>query len=166
MEELPATGGGAFSGKDFTKVDRSAAYATRWIAKNIVAAELAERCEVQVAYAIGVSQPVSVRVDTFGTSADGYDDESLATLVKELDSWEDANGNQHLPLTPDWVIGRLKLACPTGYPLDSQGISTNPDGWTYRMTAAHGHFGRDIFPWEALNLASELNRAETASCPA
>jgi S-adenosylmethionine synthetase len=159
-------GGGAFSGKDFTKVDRSAAYATRWIAKNIVAAGLAERCEVQVAYAIGVAQPVSVRVDTFGTSAEGYSDACLATMIQGLNHWTDEQGHQHLPLTPDWIIGRLGLDCPTGYPVDSQGLASNPDGWTYRMTAAHGHFGRDIFPWEALNLASELTKAETASCSA
>jgi len=154
-------GGGAFSGKDCTKVDRSAAYATRWIAKNIVAAGLAERCEVQVAYAIGVSDPVSVRVDTFGTAAEGLSDNCIASCIRGLKPWSD-NGQKHAPLTPDWIIGRLQLKNPTGFPLDEDGRPSNPNGWTYQMTAAHGHFGRDCFPWEKLDLVAEIESQMTA----
>ncbi|MCX8229724.1 MAG: methionine adenosyltransferase [Planctomycetota bacterium] len=149
-------GGGAFSGKDFTKVDRSAAYATRWIAKNVVAAGFAERCEVQVAYAIGVSQPVSIRVDTFGTAAQGVTDAQIADAIRELQPFQDERGQSHCVLTPGWIIGRLRLNYPSGYPLDAEGQPTNPTGWTYQMSAAHGHFGRDIFPWESLELLPEL----------
>ena len=149
-------GGGAFSGKDFTKVDRSAAYATRWIAKNIVAAGFAERCEVQVAYAIGVSQPVSIRVDAFGTAAPGVTDAQIADAIRELRPYQDKRGKAHCVLTPDWIIGRLRLNYPTGYPLDAEGKLSNPNGWTYQMSASHGHFGREIFPWESLELLSEL----------
>ena len=113
-------GGGAFSGKDPTKVDRSACYMARHIAKNIVWAELAERCEVQLAYAIGVADPVSVRVDTYGTGQLG--DERLAEIVKEL-----------FPLTPAGLIEYLDLRRPI-----------------YKPTAAYGHFGRsgETFTWE------------------
>jgi len=121
-------GGGAFSGKDPTKVDRSACYMARYIAKNIVASKLASRCEVQLAYAIGVADPVSVRVDTFGTGA--IADERFTDLVRE-----------NFPLTPRGIIDHLKLRRPI-----------------YRKTAAFGHFGRneDTFSWEATNKAEAL----------
>jgi S-adenosylmethionine synthetase len=121
-------GGGAFSGKDPTKVDRSACYMARYIAKNIVAARLATRCEVQLAYAIGVAEPVSVRVDTFGTGV--ITDERLAELVRE-----------NFILTPRGIIDQLKLRRPI-----------------YRRTAAFGHFGRneDTFSWEATDKADAL----------
>ena len=121
-------GGGAFSGKDPSKVDRSAAYAMRWVAKNIVAAGLARRCEVQVAYAIGVAEPISVRVDSFGTSR--LDEEKLAGLVRK-----------HFDLTPKGIITGLDLLRPI-----------------YRATAYHGHFGRENegFPWERTDRAEAL----------
>lgn len=121
-------GGGAFSGKDPTKVDRSACYMMRYIAKNIVAAGLAERCEVQVAYAIGVADPVSLMVDTFATGK--VSDEKLAQAVREV-----------FPLKPKGLIDKLKLARPI-----------------YRQTAAYGHFGRskDGFPWEAVDMTAQL----------
>jgi S-adenosylmethionine synthetase len=111
-------GGGAFSGKDPSKVDRSAAYATRYIAKNVVAAGLAEHCEVQLAYAIGVAEPVSVMANTFGTNT--IDEERIETLIREF-----------FNLTPYGIITSLDLERPI-----------------YRPTAAYGHFGRDEFPWE------------------
>jgi len=121
-------GGGAFSGKDPTKVDRSAAYMARYIAKNIVAAKLAERCEVQLAYAIGVADPVSVRVDTFGTST--VDANALSDLVRA-----------NFQLTPKGIIESLNLRRPI-----------------YRKTAAYGHFGRrdPDFTWEATDKAASL----------
>jgi len=124
-------GGGAFSGKDPTKVDRSATYMARHIAKNIVAAGLAERCEVQLAYAIGVSEPVCVQVDTQGTGK--VPDERLAKAVREL-----------FPLKPGQVIEYLKLLRPI-----------------YRKTAAGGHFGRNDpdFTWEKTDRAEELAKA-------
>ena len=124
-------GGGAFSGKDPTKVDRSAAYMARHVAKNIVAAQLADRCEVQLAYAIGVSEPVSVHVDTFGTGK--LDDARICELVRE-----------HFSLTPGKIIDYLDLRRPI-----------------YRLTAAGGHFGRDeaSFSWEKTNRAAELSEA-------
>ncbi len=124
-------GGGAFSGKDPTKVDRSAAYMARHVAKNIVAAELADRCEVQLAYAIGVSDPVSICVDTFGTGK--IDDARLCELVRET-----------FPLNPSGIIKYLDLRRPI-----------------YRATAAGGHFGRDeaSFTWEKTNRAAELAEA-------
>ncbi len=134
-------GGGAFSGKDPTKVDRSAAYAARWVAKNVVAAGWAERCEIQLAYAIGVAEPVSLRVETFGTGR--LPDEEIARHLRHLQAWEG-----HNPFTPDWIIGRLQLLAPAGH--------RTADGWTYRQTAYHGHFGRDGFPWEQLDLVEEL----------
>jgi len=121
-------GGGAFSGKDPTKVDRSACYMARHIAKNIVAANLAERCEVQLAYVIGLANPVSVLVDTFGTATDGVDDYRLAEAVKEV-----------FPLTPSGIISELQLRRPI-----------------YRKTAAGGHFGRMGFPWEETSKAKAL----------
>src|SRR5690349_3994269 len=124
-------GGGAFSGKDPTKVDRSAAYMARYIAKNIVAAGLAERCEVQLAYAIGVPEPVSILVETFGTGK--LSEEKLVALVRE-----------NFSLTPRGIIDSLKLRRPI-----------------YRKTAAFGHFGRDDkdFTWEATDKAAALRGA-------
>jgi S-adenosylmethionine synthetase len=121
-------GGGAFSGKDPTKVDRSAAYMARHIAKNIVAAELADRCEVQLAYAIGVSEPVSVHIDTDGTGK--LDDSRICELVREV-----------YPLTPSGIIKYLDLRRPI-----------------YQLTAAGGHFGRSEpeFTWESTDRASQL----------
>ncbi len=123
-------GGGAFSGKDCTKVDRSAAYAARWVAKNIVAAGLAERCEVQVAYAIGVAQPLSINVETFGTGT--LPAETLVTLIE-----------QNFDLRPGAIIRDFDLRRPI-----------------YRATAAYGHFGRtDIeAPWEEVNRADVLRK--------
>ena len=123
-------GGGAFSGKDPTKVDRSAAYAGRYVAKNIVAAGLARRCEIELAYAIGVAHPVSLLVDTFGTGA--LPDDRLAQLVSET-----------LDLRPAGIIDMLDLRRPI-----------------YRQTAAYGHFGRtDVdLPWEHTDRAQELRR--------
>ncbi len=111
-------GGGAFSGKDPSKVDRSAAYAARWVAKNIVAAGLAKRCEIQVAYAIGVAEPVSVMVNTFGTAE--VDEQLIEKAVMEV-----------FDLTPKGIISALDLRRPI-----------------YRKTAAYGHFGRSEFSWE------------------
>ena len=124
-------GGGAFSGKDPTKVDRSAAYAARWAAKNIVAAGLAERCEIQVAYAIGVAHPLSVNVETFGTGK--ISDEKIAELIME-----------HFDLRPGAIIRDLDLRKPI-----------------YQKTAAYGHFGRDDieFPWERTDKAAALKKA-------
>jgi S-adenosylmethionine synthetase len=121
-------GGGAFSGKDPTKVDRSAAYMARYIAKNIVAAELADRCEVQLAYAIGVAEPVSVLVDTFGTAK--VDESQLEALVRK-----------NFSLTPKGIIESLNLRRPI-----------------YKATAAYGHFGREgkEFTWEATDKAAAL----------
>jgi len=121
-------GGGAFSGKDCTKVDRSAAYAARWVAKNIVAAGLADRCEVQIAYAIGVARPVSICVETFGTGQ--VDDETIARLV-----------DAHFDLRPGAIIRDLDLRRPI-----------------YRQTAAYGHFGREDvdLPWENTDKAEAL----------
>ena len=124
-------GGGAFSGKDPTKVDRSAAYAARYVAKNVVAAGLAERVEVQVAYAIGVAHPLSVNVETFGTAK--IADEKIAALI-----------NEHFDLRPGAIIRDLGLRKPI-----------------YRQTAAYGHFGRDDieFPWERTDKAAALKKA-------
>ena len=124
-------GGGAFSGKDPTKVDRSAAYAARWVAKNIVAAGLAERCQIQLAYAIGVAQPVSVRVDTFGTGT--ISDVELEEKVAKV-----------FDLRPTAIINALDLRRPI-----------------YRQTAAYGHFGRtDLdLPWERLDKVEALKNA-------
>ena len=119
-------GGGAFSGKDPSKVDRSAAYAARYVAKNIVAAGLADKCEIQVSYAIGVAKPVSVSIDTFGTGK--YSEEKLVDIVKE-----------NFDLRPYGLIEMLNLKRPI-----------------YQKTAAYGHFGRSEFPWEQLDLAEKL----------
>ncbi len=124
-------GGGAFSGKDCTKVDRSAAYAARWVAKNVVAAGLATRCELQVAYAIGVAHPLSVNVETFGTGR--IADEKISALIQE-----------HFDLRPGAIIRDLRLRRPI-----------------YRQTAAYGHFGRDDIelPWEDTSHAAALRIA-------
>jgi len=139
-------GGGAFSGKDPTKVDRSASYAARWAAKNVVAAGLAERCEVQLAYVIGLARPASVLVNTFGTCAPGVDDRKLEEVLASLKAYQ---GNA--AFTPDWILGRLALRQPSGY--------QSEDGWNYQMTASHGHFGRDCFPWESLDMVKEISSA-------
>jgi S-adenosylmethionine synthetase len=121
-------GGGAFSGKDCTKVDRSAAYAARYVAKNIVAAGLADKCEIQLSYAIGVAQPTSIMVDTFGTGK--LSDEKLVSIIRE-----------HFDLRPAGIIKMLDLRRPI-----------------YRGTAAYGHFGRtDLnLPWEACDKVDVL----------
>lgn len=121
-------GGGAFSGKDPTKVDRSAAYAARYIAKNIVAAELADQCEIQLAYAIGVAQPVSISVDTFGTGK--VDDKKIVEAIRNT-----------FDLSPDGIIESLDLLRPI-----------------YKQTASYGHFGRDDIelPWENTNKVMAL----------
>lgn len=126
-------GGGAFSGKDCTKVDRSAAYAARWVAKNVVAAGLARRCEVQIAYAIGVARPVSIMVETFGTGA--YPEEVIAAAVEEV-----------FDLRPGAIIDSLDLRRPI-----------------YRKTAAYGHFGRELpeFTWEKTDKVDLLKDAVT-----
>jgi len=131
-------GGGAFSGKDPTKVDRSACYMARYVAKNIVASGLADRCEVQLAYAIGVAEPVSVMVDTFGTGR--IEEERLVELVRA-----------NFSLTPKGMIESLKLRRPI-----------------YRLTAAFGHFGRteETFTWEATDKAAALKEAGMATATA
>ncbi len=126
-------GGGAFSGKDPSKVDRSAAYFARYAAKNIVAAGLAEKCEIQVAYAIGVAKPLSINIDTYGT---GLVDESVIQgMLEDGDLFD---------FRPAAIIDQLELL--------------SPKGWKYETTAAYGHFGRDRFPWEKTDKADELKR--------
>ena len=124
-------GGGCFSGKDPSKVDRSAAYAARYIAKNVVAAGLAERCEIQLAYAIGVAEPVSIAVDTYGTGK--VDSGKITKIIR-----------QHFDLTPHGIISMLNLKRPI-----------------YRRTAAYGHFGREDegFTWEKTDMAAKLRAA-------
>ena len=124
-------GGGAFSGKDPTKVDRSAAYAARWAAKNVVAAGIADRCEIQVAYAIGVAHPLSVNVETFGTGK--ISDEKISAIITEV-----------FDLRPGAIIRDLNLRRPI-----------------YRQTAAYGHFGRDDIqlPWEETNKTEAMRKA-------
>jgi S-adenosylmethionine synthetase len=123
-------GGGAFSGKDCTKVDRSAAYAARYVAKNIVAAGLADRCEIQLSYAIGVAEPTSINVDTFGTGK--LPDDKIVEIVRE-----------NFDLRPAGIIKMLDLRRPI-----------------YRQTAAYGHFGRNDLnlPWEAVDRADALKK--------
>jgi len=130
-------GGGAFSGKDPSKVDRSGAYAARYVAKNIVAAGLADKCEVQLSYAIGVAQPTSVNVDTFGTNK--IPESRIVELVKK-----------HFKLTPRWIIEHLNLRRPI-----------------YRKTAAYGHFGREDpdFTWEKTDMADSLRLEAGLSKP-
>ena len=127
-------GGGAFSGKDCTKVDRSAAYAARWVAKNVVAAGLAKKCEVQLAYAIGVSHPLSIMVDTFGTAI--VDDAVIEQAIEKV-----------FDLRPGAIIRDLKLRRPI-----------------FSKTAAYGHFGRKDpdFTWEATDRVQELKDAVSA----
>jgi S-adenosylmethionine synthetase len=124
-------GGGCFSGKDPSKVDRSAAYAARYIAKNVVAAGLADRCEIQLAYAIGVAEPVSIAVDTYGTGK--VDSGKITKIIR-----------QHFDLTPHGIISMLNLKRPI-----------------YRKTAAYGHFGREEegFTWEKTDMAAKLRAA-------
>jgi len=124
-------GGGAFSGKDPSKVDRSAAYAGRYVAKNIVAAGLADRCEIQISYAIGVAEPTSISVNTFGTGK--LSDDTIVKLVRE-----------HFDLRPAGLIEMLDLKRPI-----------------YRATAAYGHFGREEpnFTWERTDKAAALKAA-------
>ena len=124
-------GGGAFSGKDPSKVDRSAAYFCRYIAKNLVAAKLADKCEIQVAYAIGVAQPLSINVDTYGTGKLASDADLEKVVRKVFD------------LRPAKIVETL-------------GLKTPGNGWCYADTAAYGHFGRDIFPWEKCDKAEAL----------
>ena len=123
-------GGGAFSGKDPSKVDRSACYAARYIAKNIVAAKLADRCEIQLSYAIGVDKPVSIYVNTFNTNK--VSEESIIECIKK-----------NCPLTPKWIIDTLDLKRPI-----------------YKKTAAYGHFGRELdeFSWEKLDLVELFSK--------
>ena len=123
-------GGGCFSGKDPSKVDRSASYMCRHVAKNVVAAGLAKKCEIQMAYAIGVAEPVSVMVDTNGTSKEP--EERILELIKK-----------HFDLTPAGIIDRLQLRRPV-----------------YKKTAAYGHFGREDydFSWERLDMVDELKK--------
>ncbi len=125
-------GGGSFSGKDPSKVDRSATYMCRYVAKNIVKAGLADRCQIQVAYAIGVPEPVSIFVDTFGTGRIG--DSKLEKIVREV-----------FDMTPAGITETLGLK--------------QRKGWKYRQTAAYGHFGRDGFPWEATDKVDALLEA-------
>src|SRR6185369_6389849 len=135
-------GGGAFSGKDPTKVDRSAAYMARYIAKNVVAAKLADRCEIQLSYAIGVAEPTSVYVDCFGTTAEGTSEQQISDAIRKT-----------FKLTPRGIIEALKLRNPI-----------------YSPTARHGHFGREpgtitykgkkyeTFTWEKTDKAAILKK--------
>jgi S-adenosylmethionine synthetase len=129
---MAAHGGGAFSGKDPSKVDRSAAYYARYVAKNIVAAHLADRCQIQVAYAIGVAKPVSICVKTFGT-AHGVTNERLEKVLLS---------GKVFDFRPYGLISDLGL--------------TSPKGWSYEDTAAYGHFGRKAFPWERTDKVNAL----------
>lgn len=122
-------GGGCFSGKDPSKVDRSAAYAARHVAKNLVAAGIADKCELQISYAIGIAEPTSINVDTFGTGS--LPDLQIIDLIYK-----------HFDLTPQGIISHHKLLRPI-----------------YRATAAYGHFGRDEFPWERLDKVEDLRKA-------
>ncbi len=127
-------GGGAFSGKDPSKVDRSAAYYARYAAKNIVAAGLADKCEIQVAYAIGVAKPLSINVSTYGTAK--IDESRIAKLLLHGDIFD---------FRPAMIIHDLGL--------------TKPRGWSYRASSNYGHFGRRIFPWEQTNRVAALREA-------
>jgi S-adenosylmethionine synthetase len=126
-------GGGAFSGKDPSKVDRSAAYYARYAAKNIVAAGLADKCEIQVAYAIGVARPLSVNVDTYGTGK--VEEKAIQAMLEDGDLFD---------FRPAAIIDQLELLTPTG--------------WRYEQTAAYGHFGRACFPWEKTDKAEVLRQ--------
>ena len=131
---MAAHGGGAFSGKDPSKVDRSAAYYARYAAKNIVAAGLADRCQIQVAYAIGVDRPVSFCVKTFGT-AHGVSNEEIEKMLCE---------GKVFDFRPWALTADLELL--------------KPKGWCYEDTAAYGHFGRTVFPWEKLDKVAAIKR--------
>ncbi|MEM9227699.1 MAG: methionine adenosyltransferase domain-containing protein, partial [Verrucomicrobiota bacterium] len=124
-------GGGAFSGKDPSKVDRSAAYFTRWVAKNIVAAGLAEECELQAAYAIGYPHPTSIKVDTFGTAKDGLSDEKIAEAAQKVFSFKPAD-----------IVSQLDLLRPI-----------------YRQSTNYGHYAKEELPWESTAKADELKAA-------
>ena len=127
-------GGGAFSGKDYTKVDRSAAYAARYVAKNIVGAGLAKQCEIQLAYAIGIAEPVSIRIETFGTSC--ISDEELAEIVE-----------REFSLSPSGIIEMLQLKQPI-----------------YHRTSVYGHFGNDLkLPWEQMDRVEKLKKYYSGS---
>lgn len=127
--EVARHGGGAFSGKDYTKVDRSAAYAARYVAKNIVGAGLAKQCEIQLAYAIGIAEPVSIRIETFGTSC--ISDEELAEIVE-----------REFSLSPSSIIEMLQLKQPI-----------------YHRTSVYGHFGNDLkLPWEQMDRVEKLKK--------
>lgn len=137
-------GGGAFSGKDPTKVDRSAAYAARWVAKNIVAAGLAEKCEIELAYAIGVAEPISIMVETFGTGK--ISDDEISCLV-----------NKNFDLRPAAIINQFDL----------RGLPAKNGGKFYQRLAAYGHLGRTDFevPWENTDKANDLKeQAKTGGC--
>ena len=129
-------GGGAFSGKDPSKVDRSAAYKARYVAKQVVAAGLAKKCEVQVSYAIGVSKPLSLNIDTFGTGT--IEDTAIQKLLEDTDIFD---------FRPAAILKNLELKTPFA------------NGWKYRDTAAYGHFGRLQFPWEKTDKADILKKA-------
>ena len=126
-------GGGAFSGKDPSKVDRSAAYYARYAAKNIVAAGLADKCEIQVAYAIGVAKPLSINIDTYGTGR--VDETAIQGILEDGDLFD---------FRPAAIIDQLNLL--------------KPEGWSYAETAAYGHFGRDCFSWEKTDKAEVLKQ--------
>lgn len=130
---MASHGGGAFSGKDPSKVDRSAAYYARYAAKNIVAAGIAKRCQIQVAYAIGVAKPVSFCVKTFGSIAPGITNEAVEKLLASTEVFD---------FRPHAITQNLGLL--------------TPNGWCYEDTASYGHFGRDVFPWERLDKVDEL----------
>jgi S-adenosylmethionine synthetase len=127
-------GGGAFSGKDPSKVDRSAAYYARYAAKNIVAAGLAEKCELQLAYAIGVAEPLSINVDTYGTG-----------VIEDFEIMSILASGAVFDFRPAAMIDQLGLL--------------RPEGWSYLKTASYGHFGRDIFPWERTDKVEALREA-------
>ena len=129
-------GGGAFSGKDPSKVDRSAAYYARYVAKNLVAAGAADRCEIQVSYAIGVAAPVSIRVQFFGTERGGATEEKAVALLRDGGLFD---------FRPGRLVAELGL--------------TSPKGWSYRQTASGGHFGREGFPWERTDRADAVRDA-------
>jgi S-adenosylmethionine synthetase len=132
---MAAHGGGAFSGKDPSKVDRSATYYARYAAKNIVAAGLAPRCQIQVAYAIGVDKPVSFCVKTFGSAAEGVTNDKIEKMLVDGGIFD---------FRPYELIRDLGLLAPKG--------------WCYEDTAAYGHFGRDSFPWEKLDKVAKIKK--------
>ena len=136
-------GGGAFSGKDPTKVDRSAAYASRWVAKNIVAAGLADKCEVELAYAIGVAEPISIMVDTFDTGK--ITEEAICELIAK-----------NFDLRPAAIINQFDL----------RNLPAKNGGKFYQKLAAYGHMGRTDFdvPWEAVDRAQSLKEQANMTC--